>query len=483
MEPNRRVESRRLIDAGWLAAMPMILNVVSVGANGYIIRTLGEEGYGSLVVALGLSGATTLLGNLGMRALYTKAVAGADDATTARLLSEQLALRLMLTLVAGSLATIAAALLYPDNPIIIACTGIQAVGLLATISWTVLADVLNAREQFRENARIALVAGLVLTTLAVIAAAVGGGPVLVATAYLAGPMVNFALQARAIRRMKIPIRLGGATWRRYRELLHEARALAMNDVVSIVHSRAEGVWAPLLFGVPRMGAYAAGTLPMSRLSMASDGVATAYFPAMASAHTREEAVAMREHAVGMFTLLIAVSLPLGLYTWFGAPYLADLLFPGADQVTARTICQFTTRVSALAIPLEAIALGMRYATQAAGGHSRNAKEQMAASTIGAVTSLGLAFAVGIEGLVIGLVVRSALLCILQRPTMSRSYPGLGRSLPWRTLLTPSAALLLVLGATLGMSHPSLGVAVVIGGGSALMYGAVSLKLGLIERPG
>src|SRR5690606_15972323 len=179
---NPRVEARRVRDAGWLASLPLLLNAVSLGANGYIIRRLGPEGYGTLVVAMGLAGATTILSNLGMRALYTKAVAGADDPTTARLLREQLALRRALGAAAGLLAIPAAAVFYPGGQAVMLCTVLQAIVVVLTIGWTVLADVLNARERFAENAIIALKAGLVLTGLATVVAAFGGGPVEVGAA-------------------------------------------------------------------------------------------------------------------------------------------------------------------------------------------------------------------------------------------------------------------------------------------------------------
>ena len=177
---SNAVSSRRVVDAAWLTALPLLLNVVSVASTGYIIRQLGEAGWGILVTAMGLSGTTTILSNLGLRALYTRAVTGAGNEETEALMGEQIGLRTMLGALAGLAATGAAALLHSDEPMVIACTALQSAGVMLTIMWTVMADVLNARELFGRNARVAFTAGIVLTIVTVVAAAAGGGPVTIA---------------------------------------------------------------------------------------------------------------------------------------------------------------------------------------------------------------------------------------------------------------------------------------------------------------
>jgi O-antigen/teichoic acid export membrane protein len=461
----------------------MLLNVVSVGANGYIIRKLGEDGYGSLVVALGLSGATTILANLGMRALYTKSIAGADDHTTERLMEEQLGLRALLAVLAGTIATAAAYLLYPHDLVVVACTAIQSAGLIATIGWTVLADVLNARERFRENAHIGFVAGLILTVLSVVAAALGGGPILVATAYLAGPAINFGLQARAVRRMGLRIRYRASHWQRYRLLLREARALALNDAVSTLVSRAQGVWAPLLFGKGLMGVFAAGTLPTSRLTGATDGVATAYFPAIAAAHGRNDSASMREHASGLFVLMLTVALPMGIIAFVAAPYFAALLFPSASQAEARALCALTTRVTAIGIPIAALNMALRYAVQAAGLHARNARQQMKATTSGAVVALAMAATMGLPGLAVSVVTSALLTTAMQLGQFRETFPCLLRSLPWGKVLATNLFLaglawgLIGNGDGLALQNAVLTATVLCG-----IYCFVAVRLHLIDAP-
>jgi O-antigen/teichoic acid export membrane protein len=461
----------------------LLLNAISLGANGYIIRRLGPEGYGTLVVAMGLAGATTILSNLGMRALYTKAVAGADDLTTARLLREQLALRSALGVLAGLAAISAAILFYPGDRGVLLCTVFQAIVVVLTVGWTVLADVLNARERFAENAMIALKAGVALTLLTTLVAALGGGPVEVGAAYLVGPFLNFVMQSRSVRRLGVPIGFGGASWGRYRELLREARVLAANDVVTALQSRAEGVWAPLIFGKAIIGVYDAGTLPTSRLSQAPDGVATAFFPAMAAAHNRGDITALRQQVHEMFTLLLAVTLPLALFLWFGAPYIATLMFPGPSGGANADLSGFITRVTAFAVPLGGIGLAMRYSLQAAGLHSRNAKDQMVSTTIGALIGLGAAVSFGVRGLAVAVVIRVFIAQLIQGRTFRKEYPRLISGLPWPRLLACLVLPLAVLGFGIGSSGDSgYWKAAAMASLAGIGYATAVLGSGLIALP-
>jgi O-antigen/teichoic acid export membrane protein len=478
-----RIASRRIRDAGWLTILPLLLNAVSLGANGFIIRQLGPAGYGTLVVAMGLAGATTLLSNLGMRALYTKAVAGADNATTARLLREQLALRSTLGVLAGLLAISGAVVFYPEDRGVLWCTIFQAIVVVLTVGWTVLADVLNARERFAENALIALKAGVVLTILTTLVAALGGGAIAVGAAYMVGPILNFALQSRALRQLGVPIRFGGATWARYRQLLREARVLAANDLVSTIQSRAEGVWAPLLFGKATIGVYDAGTLPTSRLGQVPDGVATAFFPAMAAAHNRSDEVELRHQTVQMFTLLLAVTLPLAAFLWFGAPYIASLMFPGVERTTEADLATFIVRVTSFAVPLAGLGIAMRYALQAAGLHGRNAKDQMASTTLGALLGLGAALSFGIRGLAVAVVGRAAIAKLVQGATFRRRFPGLMPSLPWPKLLgclfIPVSILMFGVGDGNGAGYVTAAVVAMVSGAG---YAVAVIWTGLVVLP-
>lgn len=477
------VSSRRVLDAAWLTILPLLLNVISVASTGYIIRRLGEGGWGVIVTAMGLSGTTTVLSNLGLRALYTKAVTGSDNPETETLMSEQLGLRLMLGAAVGIIATSAAALLHSDSPTVVLCTAIQAFGVILTISWTAMADVLNARERFAQNARIAFLAGLSLTMATVAAAAIGGGPVSVAAGFLVGPLVSLLLLLSSVRKMGITPRVGGTTWDRYGQMLRQARALAANDLVTALNSRAMGIWSPILFAKPLIGINDSGTLPYSRLGQISDGIATAYFPAMATAHKRGDEQSLRHQLGGMLTLILVATVPLAVFTWYGAPYFAELIFPRPDQADSVDLTVFVARTTSFAIPITALGVAIRYSMQAAGLHSRNAKDQMIGTSISGVTMLALAFAIGIKGLAIGLLAQSIIVRATQQRSFSRRFPGIVAEVRWRPGVI--GILLLACGLEIAIgtdARPGLVAAIAWGALSAILYLGYLRLIGIISPP-
>lgn len=480
---SNAVSSRRVVDAAWLTALPLLLNVVSVASTGYIIRQLGEAGWGILVTAMGLSGTTTILSNLGLRALYTRAVTGAGNEETEALMGEQIGLRTMLGALAGLAATGAAALLHSDEPMVIACTALQSAGVMLTIMWTVMADVLNARELFGRNARVAFTAGIVLTIVTVVAAAAGGGPVTIAAGYLIGPVVSLILLTAAVRELGLRPRIGGTTWRRYGELLKQARALAANDLLNIVHSRATGIWAPLMFSKALIGINDSGSLPYSRLGQVADGVATAYFPAMATAHKRDDEATLRHQLGGMLTLILIATVPLGIFTWYGAPYFAELLFPRPDQTDSVNLTVFVARVTCFAIPITALGIAIRYAMQASGLHSRNAKDQMLGTGISSLLTLALALGIGIKGLAIGLLLQTIIVRGTQQRSFGKRFPGLLAEVRWQRGTVGLLGLLAILELTIGTTaRPGLLGAALWGTAAAMLYAGYLLWSRLIELP-
>jgi hypothetical protein len=93
-------------------------------------------------------------------------------------------------------------------------------------------------------------------------------------------------------------------------------------------------------------------------------------------------------------------------------------------------------------------------------------------------------AIGIRGLVIGLLVRAVLNQLFQAKTFGRRFGGLWGSLPWRKLAVMAATplTLLLLGLTL-VNEPGFVWAAAVAGLSGLATAVVLLKSGLIERPG
>src|SRR5581483_2868010 len=107
---------------------------------------LGAAQYGAWAVATSLTSANAFLTNLGLRPLFVRALAR-EPARAADLLAEQLGVRLALSLVGAAMAVLLAlALGYPR--VVVACVLVCDVSLLIAVAWTVLGDLLQARQRF-----------------------------------------------------------------------------------------------------------------------------------------------------------------------------------------------------------------------------------------------------------------------------------------------------------------------------------------------
>src|SRR5437764_1361899 len=89
--------SRRthVLGAAYLMAQPLLLNILSVPATAYIIRTLGPAAYGQWALGFALVTTASFLTNLGLRTTFVRFVA-AHPAMAADKMAQQLGLRLSL---------------------------------------------------------------------------------------------------------------------------------------------------------------------------------------------------------------------------------------------------------------------------------------------------------------------------------------------------------------------------------------------------
>ncbi len=110
-----------------LSLQPLLLSAIALPATAYVIRTLGPTQYGQWVMALTLVMLTMLLCNLGLRGTFVRAVVRQPEAA-ARLLAEQLGLRLALCVPAGLIA-LAACVALGYSRIVLLCTAVTVVSL------------------------------------------------------------------------------------------------------------------------------------------------------------------------------------------------------------------------------------------------------------------------------------------------------------------------------------------------------------------
>jgi O-antigen/teichoic acid export membrane protein len=264
-------------------------------------------------------------------------------------------------------------------------------------------------------------------------------------------------------------------------MLHEARALAANDVITMLHGRAQGVWAPLLFGKALMGVHSAGGLVPSRLEAVADSAATAYFPSIATAHRAGNEQVVRRQVREMFCLIILATLPLVGVLWFAAPYLGTVLFGATGDAAAAELCTFVIWVTGIGIPISGLGMGMRFALQAVGLHARNAKDQMRGTVVGAFITIVLALAFGFKGFAASLPIRSLIIRSMQSRTFREAFPQIWQAMPWgRIAATTAVPTLILLAAMPRTADGNLARAILVTSIAGLAYLLAVWRSGLVH---
>ena len=393
---------RGLFAASHLAVQSLLLNAISVPVMAYIVRRLGDVGFGHWSTATTLVASTSVLANLGLRGAFVRSVAR-DPATAPAALAEQITLRLLLSILAGGIA-VACVLPYP--PVVRACVAVAAAGLLFTTINNTLADLLQGLHRISVYAGSNLLAGLALTAVSLAAVFWGAGPVGLSVAYLAGPICGAALLAWYVRRrlwtplppgdtcgeqgggdgdIKPRTTLGtrnhphpnplpegegtrGAppapqalsTRHRFGRLLWVSRFFAAQQLVNTLSNNAESLLLPLLVDAGAFGCFSAGLLLASRLIVIPDGLGSAFYPMVATLHATDPRAAARELKRYLLVSL-AACLPIAIGLSAVATPIATLLFPHSAAV-----CTLVIRLTVWSLPLNGIENVMGYSLNAAG---------------------------------------------------------------------------------------------------------------------
>ncbi|MBW3622865.1 MAG: oligosaccharide flippase family protein [Armatimonadetes bacterium] len=430
---------KSLSSAVFLVGQPLFLNALSIPATAYIIRVLGEYGYGYWAAATALVAATSSLAMFGFRPLFVRAVAQEPERAEIAL-GEQLGLRGLLAFIAGTLAVlIAAGLGY--NPVILGCVAIASLTLLFTIASSVLGDLLQGFQRFKAFAVVNLIAGILLTLASVVAVQLGYGPIGLAAAYMVGPAVSFGCFYTLVWRhyFRPTIRWDPG---RYRLLLREARMLGAQTILMAVQSRIEQLVVPKLVGIAAMGYFTAGLIIPSRLEMVPDGLSTAFYPIIAGSAGKDRERMARQ--VGYLMLIsLVVSVPLVLLALYIAPFLATFFFKENAEA-----CLKVMWITVWTVPLQAVFYPMNYSLQACGLHSESARRGMISILFGTALSLALIAGFGLMGACASWVARQGIAIAFLLPVFIKAFPTVFPRLPLFRILIGGGTMAALLWGTL-----------------------------------
>jgi O-antigen/teichoic acid export membrane protein len=448
---------KNISNALYLIVQPLLLNVLSIPATAYIVRSLGAIDYGRWAVGAALVATTSCLTNLGLRPLFIRSVAQEPERASDEL-AEQFGIRSVLALLAAAIAILAGALLqYP--PVVLLCTAVTAIALFITTVAATIGDVLQGLQRIRAFASINFAAGIVVTVATVYAAHEDAGPVWLSAAYIAGPITSVLLSVWCLRRCNIALRVRFSRTAS-RRLLGQCRLLGASQILSASRDRIEQLLVPRVVGLAAGGYFTAGSILADRLAMIPDGLSTAFYPVIAR-QTKQSSDSVDKQVARLIIFSLVLCLPAAILLSLLAAPVASILFPKNPDV-----CRFVMQITCWSVPLLGASVPMTYAMQAAGHHDEAAHAGMRATIVAMAISVPLVIVGHVPGACWSYVLRSGLALLFLVAPFMRAFPSVFALVPAGRIgacaLLMAAMLSLWIKASLSLLQCSIGCIVALG---------------------
>ena len=401
-----------LFGAACISFQPVLLNLLSVPATVYIIRTMGPTGYGQWATAFALINAFGLFTNLGLRGSFVRAISKDPDSAP-RVTAEQLGLRLLLGC-AAALVGVAAAFVLAYPPVVLSCAAIASLTLVLGAFLSTSSDLLQAFGGLPRLATVNFIAGLVLTLASALVVWFRMGPLALMASYLTGPAISVALLLFTIQARHFPVRVSWS-FRRFWVHIQQSRFFAAQSWLLTVSAAAEAMLVPKLVGVNQFSFFYAGVMVPDRLSVVPDGLGTALYPVVSRSFHEDRRQASRD-VTRFLTFGLLVCLPLVLVTLFSADGFSRLLFP-----TSPDLCRQVLWITIFALPVLTLDHIMGYSLNAAGQEAAQARSVLISGVCSLVASVLLITYLGLVGACLSWVFRSALRAGIRFPSFIRTF--------------------------------------------------------------
>jgi O-antigen/teichoic acid export membrane protein len=332
---------------------------------------------------------------------------------------------------------------------------------------SIFTDFLQGVKQIGQYVVINLISGIALTATTVIAVALQKGAIGVATSYLVGPITSFILLIMVLHRLGISIKV------RFDKsvmcsTLKQSGSWTASSFLTILRDRLEQMLIPHLVGMQAMGYYTAGSMPTDKLQIVPDGLATAFYPAVASgtdASQQRHAI----HQVVVLCTIICVAFAILLYVL--AKPLAQFLFPHSPFA-----CQHVIQITALALPFIGLTYPVSSCLVAAGRQNQVSRVTMYATCFSMAGSLIIIMHSGLAGACWSYVMRYVVSVLFLLPCLAREFPGLLPRLPLLRIVISTGATVMLMQLSIFAAKTLSGSRIIHFGDSALcvMVGTSSL---------
>jgi O-antigen/teichoic acid export membrane protein len=299
-----------------------VLNVISLAAMAYIVRTLGPADYGKFSLAISFVGLLMPLTAMGLRALTVRDVA-LDRPGTSAYAARMLACRLLLAVLTTGVGFAALRVLGYDEltrlTVQIACLNF----LIMSVT-NVFHDVFEAHEAMRPVATSLFVGGIVLTPLSVLALFAGTGILGLMATYVFGSLVTMLVAGYQYRRLAGPPKV---QWDRsfFADKIRRGGPFFYPNIVNVACQRTGFILLSLMAGDSAVGFVAAGSTLVDKLQVIPEGITMAIYPTLVvlNRDAPERAQALFKKYMG---ILMIIGLPIAVGTMILAEPILRLIF-------------------------------------------------------------------------------------------------------------------------------------------------------------
>lgn len=377
------------VGAALTSLQPLVLSALMLPATAYVIRGLGPEAYGQWMTASALVAFTMFATNLGLRVTFVRAVARNPE-QAAEIFAHQMGARFCLAIIAAAVAMLSC-LAMGYSHVVVVCTAFTALGLVITTLSGTAGDLLQGFQRLDVVAAANMAAGLTLQGLSVAAVILNWGPIGVSIAYMIGPVVSLVFLLRVVARQHFKVgitfdfkRMGGLFW--------EARYLAGQSLVHSASTNAEALMLPKLVSETGLGMFGSGTLLSTRLGAIPDGLASALYPAVVEADTKNGPRAV-VRLVGRFLalgLVVCFGIAIGV-TVLAGPF-AQILVPAQADIVAPIM-----RITIWLLPVMLVLWVLGAALNGLNGDAEQAKAAVIAAVVNLTMTTLLVWKFGLMG--------------------------------------------------------------------------------------
>jgi O-antigen/teichoic acid export membrane protein len=329
MENERRPFAQNVT---WLLSGQLVAKLASFAFVVIVARAVGVREYGFFTFAISFVPLFLVFGGLGVDLAAVREIAR-EPARVSELFASGFVVRLGAA-VLGLMIALALGPLFLHDPQALVVLVIVAIALFIDEMATYIATVFKAFERLQFHALIVVVNRIVSTLLALAAALLDAGIVVIMVTYLVGSVGALVYAVFALKRFFPPIELRARSRQAIRDFLRSSGPLGLAGVLNMALFRIDAVMVEAMRGVVAVGLYGIAYRFFESFLFVSWNIPHATLPRISRAGPGEESTRLFNLAVA---LCFAFYMPLAVGSIFLSDWVVESLFGDRYEAAAAAV--------------------------------------------------------------------------------------------------------------------------------------------------